>query len=91
VLIDQLLVDSQLAIASQLIPDEPEETGAALDDELVSADDELLSDELLLDDELLGALSYLVPTVMTLATAGVIGVRPTSFLAVCAPLTVVTW
>ena len=68
------------------MPEEPEEAGAEL---------ELLPDELLPDDEdelLLDARGCsLVPTVITLATAGAIGVRATSFLADCAPLTVVTW
>ena len=76
-LIDQLLVDSQLAIPSQLTPEEPEETGAELllEEELpVEAELLLLEDELPLLDELLVA-AFLVPTVMTLA----VGLRMDGF------------
>ena len=82
-----------MAIPSQLTPEEPEETGAELllEEELpVEAELLLLEDELPLLDELLVA-AFLVPTVMTLAVAGVTLVRDTSFLAVSVPLTVVTW
>ena len=81
------MVDSQLAIPSQLIPLEPEDAGAELDP------DDPLEDELeLLDDddppELLELLARttgacLVPTVMIVGWAAVIGVRLASFLAVC--------
>ena len=83
-LIDQLLVDSQLAMASQLIPLEPDEAGAELE-----LDDPLDELELLDDPPLLLELlerttaAFLVPTVTIVGWAAVIGVRLASFLAVC--------
>ena len=95
VLIDQLLVDSQLAMASQLIPLEPEEAGAEF--ELEDPLDELEPLELLDDPPLLLELlerttaAFLVPTVTIVGWAAVIGVRLASFLALCWPLVVTTW
>jgi len=97
---DQLLVDSQLAIPSQLMPLEPEEAGAAEllleEPESLLEEAELLLEEaeLLLEESglLLEAVyTGLVPTVTTFGRAGVTAVRETSVFAVSAPLVLVTW
>jgi hypothetical protein len=77
------------------MPLEPEEdTGAALElleeelPEFELLEDELPEDEPVLAEEV--ETGFLVPTVMTVAWAGVTVVRETSVLALSAPLVVVT-
>jgi hypothetical protein len=77
------------------MPLEPDEdTGAALElleeelPEFELLEDELPEDEPVLAEEV--ETGFLVPTVMTVAWAGVTVVRETSVLALSAPLVVVT-
>ena len=104
VLIDQLPVDSHWAMPLQLMPLEPEETGAAELAELLLEEPALLDEPALLEESALeeSALEEpalvleavdtgLVPTAMILGWVGVPAVRETSVLALSAPLLVVTW
>ena len=96
---DQLLVDSHEAMPSQLMPLEPEETGAAELAELLLEEPALLDEPALLEESALEEPALvleavdtgLVPTAMIFGWPGVTVVRDTSVFAVWAPLLVVSW